>query len=222
MYLIDQNKWNIISSYQILNQEILYKYHKKLKWKIIFEKQNLSEQLIRKYKYKVNHDLSIIIKYQNVSEKFLIDYNSKVGHNEVIYLLENYKLSENYLNFIINSSKSWWDCYEFMYDKENAFNKISRYQILSENFIEKYKNNLNWKFITIYQKLSEKFIEKYNKNINWDFVSIRQKISPSFLKKYNKNIKWINVSKILSQVNNLNEYISNINLIKNFYIGIFL
>ena len=36
---------------------------------------------------------------------------------------------------------------------------------MSEGFIEKYQNKLEWRYISIYQKLSEEFIEKYEDKI---------------------------------------------------------
>jgi hypothetical protein len=120
--------------------------------------------------------------------------------------LEKYKLSEDYLNFIIENSKSWWDCYDFMYDELNAFKNISRYQNLSEEFINQYKDKLEWKNITIYQNLSEKFIEKYSKKIIWNFIPIRQTVSYKFIKKNINRFNWINISKILFKVSNLNDY----------------
>src|SRR5574344_2919093 len=41
------------------------------------------------------------------------------------------------------------------------WNNISKYQKLSEEFIEKHKDKLNWDKISEYQKLREPFIEKY-------------------------------------------------------------
>ena len=38
---------------------------------------------------------------------------------------------------------------------------ISKYQYLSEEFIEKYADKLDWEIISDYQKLSEEFMEKY-------------------------------------------------------------
>ena len=39
--------------------------------------------------------------------------------------------------------------------------KISEYQYLTKDFIEKYKGKLNWKLISLNQILNESFIEKY-------------------------------------------------------------
>jgi hypothetical protein len=40
------------------------------------------------------------------------------------------------------------------------------HQKLSESFIEKYIDKINWNVITACQKLSKEFIKKYNNKIN--------------------------------------------------------
>src|SRR3712207_8820663 len=44
----------------------------------------------------------------------------------------------------------------------------SRYQKLSEEFIKKYQDRLDWCYVSIKQNLSEEFIEKYNDSLDWD------------------------------------------------------
>ena len=48
---------------------------------------------------------------------------------------------------------------------------ISRYQTLSEEFIEKHCDEVNWWYILEYQKLSESFIEKHSDKVNWEYIS---------------------------------------------------
>jgi len=55
---------------------------------------------------------------------------------------------------------------------------------LSEKFIEKYSDKVNWVLISKYQKLSEKFIEKYKDKVNWKYISEHQKLSKSFIEKH--------------------------------------
>lgn len=43
---------------------------------------------------------------------------------------------------------------------------LAEYQYLSESFIKKYKDKLNWYLISKYQKLSEDFIERNNSYID--------------------------------------------------------
>jgi len=76
---------------------------------------------------------------------------------------------------------------------QSHWNYISKYQILSESFIEKYKNELDWNCVLTYQKLSEPFIEKYKSFYTsscWSSISRFQKLSVSFIRKYKYLINW--------------------------------
>jgi hypothetical protein len=88
---------------------------------------------------------------------------------------------------------------------------ISYNQVLSEPFIERYKNNVDWYYISYNQVLSEPFIERHKNNVDWDWISRDQTLSESFIEKHKNNVVWYNVSRhqILSEnflLNNL-EYI---------------
>ncbi len=71
---------------------------------------------------------------------------------------------------------------------------ISAHQKLSEDFIKKYKNNVDWFLICKHQRLSEDFISKHTGKVNWNNVSRYQTLSENFIKKY---MKRLNISKIL-------------------------
>lgn len=69
-----------------------------------------------------------------------------------------------------------------------TWSDISRYQKLSEAFIEKYSDRVDWNYMSRYQKLSEEFIEKYSDRVIWKYVSAYQIITPEFAKKHNIQI----------------------------------
>ena len=48
---------------------------------------------------------------------------------------------------------------------------ISKYQKLSENFIEEFKNRVRWDKIFVYQNLTKKIRIKYEYNIQQNFFS---------------------------------------------------
>jgi hypothetical protein len=84
---------------------------------------------------------------------------------------------------------------------------ISKYQILSEPFIIKYKDLVHWYNISKYQILSEPFIIKYKDLVDWVYISEYQKLSENFLLnnieymsidwlKYNKNIPKETIEKV--------------------------
>lgn len=71
---------------------------------------------------------------------------------------------------------------------------ISISQKLSESFIEKYKDKLTWTFISIYQELSEPFIEKHKDKVDWTHISRKQKLSEFFIEKYKDKVFWPNIT----------------------------
>ena len=70
------------------------------------------------------------------------------------------------------------------------WNDISRCQHLSESFIEKYKNLVNWFCISKYQYLSEDFIEDHKGLLDWRSISKYQHLSESFIEKYKNLVNW--------------------------------
>jgi hypothetical protein len=61
------------------------------------------------------------------------------------------------------------------------FNDYKSYlKPLSEEFIERNKDLVNWINISGYQKLSEEFIERNKDLVNWYYISKYQKLSEEF------------------------------------------
>jgi len=85
---------------------------------------------------------------------------------------------------------------EFMERFQNELNweNISHYQVLSGNFIEKFQNRVNWCYISCHQTLSENFIEKFQDKVNWDYISYHQKLSENFIEKFQDKVNWNNIS----------------------------
>jgi hypothetical protein len=59
-----------------------------------------------------------------------------------------------------------------------------KYQKLSEEFIEKFEDKVDWYWISFSQKLSEQFIEKYKDKVNWRLVNKYQELYPEFVAKH--------------------------------------
>mgnify|MGYP002260200393 CR=1 FL=1 len=47
---------------------------------------------------------------------------------------------------------------------------VSQYQILSEPFVEEFKDRVSWRHISKYQNLSETFIHKHANKVDWDSI----------------------------------------------------
>ena len=59
-----------------------------------------------------------------------------------------------------------------------------QYQNLSENFIRRFEDEVNWNKISKYQKLSEDFIREFKDEVNWIAISKYQNLSIPFLMEF--------------------------------------
>ena len=65
---------------------------------------------------------------------------------------------------------------------------VAWYQKLSEDFIEKHKDLVNWNLISECQQLSETFIEKYKDLVNWYNISEYQSLSDTFIEAHKNEL----------------------------------
>lgn len=72
---------------------------------------------------------------------------------------------------------------------------ISIYQNLSENLIREFCDKVDWIYISINQKLSEEFIEEFQHKVDWYSISEYQKLSEEFIKKFQNRVNWYFISK---------------------------
>jgi len=71
------------------------------------------------------------------------------------------------------------------------FNDYKSYQEpLSEEFIERNKDLVDWWYISTYQKLSEEFIERNSDLVNWEYISRYQKLSEEFIERNKDLVNW--------------------------------
>jgi hypothetical protein len=70
------------------------------------------------------------------------------------------------------------------------WNKISKHQKLSEEFIEKFQDKIGWWQISINQTLSESFIEKYQDKVDWNNISYCQQLSESFIERCQNKVDY--------------------------------
>ena len=65
---------------------------------------------------------------------------------------------------------------------------------LSEKFIEKFQDKVDWDLISEYQKLSECFIRKFQNKVSWDDISACQKLSEDFIEEFQDKVEWFFIS----------------------------
>jgi hypothetical protein len=94
---------------------------------------------------------------------------------------------------------------------EEHWEYISCYQILSEPFIEKFKDLVDWGFISYSQTLSEPFINRFKDLVDWLWISKYQKLSENFLL---NNLEFINTDCLDQNKNISKELIEKIKFMK--------
>lgn len=67
---------------------------------------------------------------------------------------------------------------------QNILDLAIREQVLSEDFIRRYQDKLNWRVISECQTLSEDFIREFKDKVRWDSISWRQILSEDFIKEF--------------------------------------
>ena len=141
----------------------------------------LYEKINKELNYNYEDNLQIDFKYILINEKipeYLLD--------EIINLLknENY-FSENYFSMIIFSISKYQKLSEAFIDRNKdklSWSIICEYQILSEDFIRAHSGYVYWDLISTHQHLSEDFIKEFSSKVSWQLISIHQKLSGDFMR----------------------------------------
>ena len=62
--------------------------------------------------------------------------------------------------------------------------------MLSDDFIRKFQDKVDWDFISGSVPLTEFFIDEFQHKINWDLVSKSQNLSEDFIRQYQDKLDW--------------------------------
>ena len=71
---------------------------------------------------------------------------------------------------------------------------ISRYPHLSEDFIRKFADRVEWYYISAYQHLSENFIREFADRVAWDWIVKYQPLSEDFIREFKDKVNWYYIS----------------------------
>ena len=141
------------------------------------------------------------------------------GEEFVILLQLENRLNNDYdYNVILSSYKFNENTLEKYFLKHIAV--ILMYQNVSEKFLTKHKNiftNNDWKTISKHIRLSEEFMIKFNNNLDFKHLIRYQTLSMKFINRYIKKIKCYNYWNNLCEYQNLTEefikaYLNNFSL----------
>jgi len=200
--------------------------------KLISSNQKLSNQLIlntMKQNYEVEDYWKYICEKVAITDQFIIDHINTVNTVNVLFLMKYQQIGSDVLNNykfilkiidlgIINDAIKYQS---FTNDTiinfiNNAFidddfwKIVSKYQVLSNDFIRNYDSKLDWSFISLYQNIDIDLITDYTHLINWSNLPLNVYTSTLF---NNTTIKlfadfpiWNNIGCIRSLSNDTLEY----------------
>ena len=134
--------------------EFFYEFGNKLHTDLLEGTQNMPEDFIERYKERWNWDNIIII--QKLSEKFM----------------------RRNINILRKVKKI-----EFLFSKQQMSEKFIEY-MLKQLGKKKAQNHRVWFAISAHQKLSESFIEKHAEDVDWFNILTKQDVSPEFRMKW--------------------------------------
>lgn len=188
---LNLTNWKEISKLE-LSENFINIFQDFISWKCVITQLNLTEDFLIKYENKINW--LDVLKYQNLSRKILDKF--KLENEEWIFITKEKNL--NY--YLLKYNESCWKYiskYQYLtkdmlndYKDFLFWDDICKYQKLHENIIEEFSYKMSWKNICRYQKLSEKFINNNWYDINWKYVSIYQKLSENFIIQNDNRINW--------------------------------
>ena len=142
----------------------------------------LNTYIINKLKNNKNYWNYLSIETK-LSEEFILQYFDKFNFKN---LLLNQKFSKKF----INSSLFWDNIIKF-----DLWEILLKKHYLDISFIEKYidyceNNNVEWSIISRYQKLSEDFMNKYKSKLDWYWISQEQFMTLEFIADNINLINW--------------------------------
>ena len=138
---------------------------------------------ITNHKYNIHHiNKNNIYKLVFSIEDIKLEDKQNINIDNIPMLIKKYinLLYDEYYNLLIDIDNYIHNFWEY----------IPIYQVLSEQFISKYKNKLDWEFISEYQTLSEQFIDEHKNKVDWDYISKHQNLSEGFISKHKNRVNW--------------------------------
>ena len=160
-----------------LTKEIIWEFKDKWNWKDLTRRIDWTEDELLRIEDEI--DWNEVVRYQKLSSEFL---DELIQRNKITTL-------EGWTRVSLQPELKLWFIEKYA-DKLNWFYILEKK--LPEKFIEKYCNRFDyndWSNVSRYQTLSEDFIERHKKEVNWEYISNSQKLSESIIEIYPRHIK---------------------------------
>lgn len=181
----DKVNWRLVTRYCKLSEDFMRKYEDKVDWVEVSSYETLSDKFVDDFADRFNwSDLS---QHLAMSKKMILKYIERMDWDRAPFYQK--KIDEDVVEAVLASNKK---------DELNWHGLMCRaWYHWSEEFLEKHDEDLKkadkWDLACYYQKLSEPFLEKYGDRMNWNYISQRQELSKEFMLKHKDklNFTWL-------------------------------
>jgi len=192
--------WTIASETQTLSKELIDDHYTELDWRAVCKNQSLDEDIIDKYPSRLNwHNLLSNIKFtEDQLDKY---FDNLKGEWRTVSIFQ--KISTKWLEKHINDiDKEDWNMLASNMEFDIDF--IRKYKsrvdwtiisgpkyILTEAFIDEFKDYVDWQTICGFQNISNNFIMDHYQYIDWDAISKNKEIlTEEFIDRHKKKLSW--------------------------------
>lgn len=111
--------------------------------------------------------------------------------------LDNYDFAKIInINELIERTKLDIDLINKIYETFNITNtldKLTMYQKLDYNFLNKHNDDLDWDYVSIYQMLNNQIYKKFINKLNWQYISKHQELNIDLIRQYQHLLYWPNI-----------------------------
>jgi len=143
----------------------------------------------------ISKDLIKIEEYKNdIQNKLLLWVKKNDPDNKKLISFIKRTTFETKKDFNRLSEKHLSENFIRKFQDKLDWNSISEFQNLSENFIREFQDKLDWNSISEFQKLSENFIREFQNKVNWFYISEFQKLSENFIREFQDKVNWFFIS----------------------------
>ena len=173
--------WAIASDTQTLSKELINDHYMELDWIAVCKNQSLDEDIIDKYPSRMNwHNLLTNIKFTEDQLDKYFDHLKGEWITVAIFQKISIKWLEKHINDI---------------DKED-WNMLASNMEFDIDFIRKYKSRVDWTIISGPKYiLTEAFIDEFKDYVDWQAICVFQNMSNNFIMDHYQYIDWAAISK---------------------------
>lgn len=163
--------WHILTRYGNFTEDTIRKFADRIDWTEVSRYPHIGEAFIEEFKDKLNW--SELSQYHRFNKDQLLQYIDYIDWDRAPTFQP--AIDEDVIDAVMTSSKK---------DEFNWHGALVNIP-MSETFLEKYAVKANkWEIVSYYQDLSEKFMEKFADKLNWNYISQKQHLSRKFMVKH--------------------------------------